>query len=229
MRFHIVILFLISSVVFFPTKSLFAYNEDKVQATQIIHSSEKVVKKLLNNEDLLNMPDYLKNARAIIIFPEVYEGGFFLGAKGGNGVLLVRIAKNKYAGPFFYSIGGVSLGLQFGVKSARVIMTIMTNRGLKSLLKERIKLGVDVDAAVINQGVGFSAESTIRLADVYSFSDNTGLFIGGSLEGTYLQPRNDFNRAIHGNELSADDILRNKISKKEINNLVQIISNVKSK
>ena len=95
-----------------------------------------------------NFKSYLKNCRAILIFPEVYEGGFFFGAKGGNGLLLIRQSQNKFSGPFFYSIGGLSVGLQFGVKSGKVVMTIMTNRGLKSILKERIKFGVDVDAVV---------------------------------------------------------------------------------
>ena len=89
-----------------------------------------------------------------------------------------------------------------------MIMTVMTNRGLKSILKERVKLGVDVDTAIINSGFGYSAESTLRLADIYSFSDNSGLFLGGSLEGTYLQPRNDLNKVIHGTELSADEIIK---------------------
>ena len=57
-------------------------------------------------------------------------------------------------------------------------MTVMTHRGLKSILKERVKLGVDVDAVVVEGGVGYSAESTLRLADIYSFSDNKGLFLG---------------------------------------------------
>ena len=66
------------------------------------------------------------------------------------------------------------MGLQIGVKKGRVVMTVMTNRGLKSVLKERVKFRVDVDAAVISEGVGYSAESTVRLADIYSFSDNSG-------------------------------------------------------
>ena len=37
---------------------------------------------------------------------------------------------------------------------------------------------VDVDAVVITGGVGYSAESTPRFADIYSFSDNEGLFLG---------------------------------------------------
>ena len=72
-------------------------------------------------------------------------------------------------------------------------MTVMTNRGLKSILKERVKLGVDIDVALISQGVGYSAESTPRLADVYSFSDNAGLFVGGSLEGNDFSNSENFN------------------------------------
>ena len=105
-------------------------------------------------------------------------------------------------------------------------MTIMTNRGLNSILKERIKLGVDVDTAMINSGVGFSAESTIRLADIYSFSDNAGLFVGGSLEGTYLQPRNDLNNVIHGKEFSSKEILENKSISEGISSLSKILNRI---
>ena len=47
---------------------------------------------------------------------------------------------------------------------------------------------------MISDGIGYSAESTVRLADIYSFSDNKGLFLGTSIEGSYLQPRNDLNK-----------------------------------
>ena len=102
-------------------------------------------------------------------------------------------------------------------------MLVMTNRGLKSILKERVKLGIDVDTALITKGVGYSAESTARLRDVYSFSDNAGLFIGGSLEGTYLQPRNDLNKAFHNKEFLSDDILNDFKISKDIENLSIII------
>ena len=223
MKFYIlkIILFLLISL--FHTNYVFSNNEKKVTATQLIYSSEDSLKNLIKNNELSNLPDYLKNARAILIFPEIYEGGLIFGAKGGNGILLIRRSESNFSGPFFYSIGGVSFGLQLGVKSAQVAMAIMTNRGLNSILKERVKLGVDVDTALINTGIGYSAESTLRLADIYSFSDNAGLFIGGSFEGTYLQPRNDLNKIIHGVELSSDEILSNKSIKKGIGNLSKIL------
>ena len=76
--------------------------------------------------------------------------------------MIIRRSENEFSGPFFYSIGGLSFGLQIGMKSAQVAMTVMTNRGLNSILKERVKLGVDVDTAIINSGIGYSAESICR-------------------------------------------------------------------
>ena len=102
----------------------------------------------------------------------------------------------------------------------------MTNRGLNSILKERVKLGVDVDMAIIETGIGYSAESTLRLADIYTFSDNAGLFLGGSFEGSYLQPRNDLNNVLHGTEFSPDDILNKKKASKGISNLIKILNNI---
>ncbi len=203
-------------------------DEKKLTTVQLILSSELTIKKLLKNNEIENFDNYISNCRGILIFPDVYEGSFFFGAKGGNGLLLLRKSKDEFSGPFFYSIGGLSVGLQFGIKSGRVVMAIMTNRGLKSILKERVKFGVDVDVAVINKGVGYSAESTLRLADIYSFSDNSGLFLGGSLEGSYLQPRNDLNMAMYGKKFSSNEIMQHTKPRKEISDLVKIISNIKN-
>ena len=226
MRYYILkfILFLIFT--FSYSNFSFSENEKKVTAIELIHSSENSLKNLISNSELNHLNEYLKNSRAILIFPELYEGGLVFGAKGGNGILIIRRGENEFSGPFFYSIGGLSFGLQIGMKSAQVAMTIMTNRGLNSILKERVKLGVDVDTAIINSGIGYSAESTLRLADIYSFSDNSGLFVGGSFEGTYLQPRNDLNKIIHGKELSSGEILKNKSISKGISNLSKILNKI---
>ena len=125
-------------------------------------------------------------------------------------------------------MGGVSFGIQFGLKSSKVILTVMTEKGLKSILRERVKFGVDVDAAVANQGVGYSAESTIRLADIYSFSDNSGLFIGGSFEGSYIQPRNDLNTAFHKKSFSTEDILNTSVVHPKAISLINVLKEKKN-
>ncbi|MFL2660550.1 MAG: lipid-binding SYLF domain-containing protein [Alphaproteobacteria bacterium] len=228
MRFYILKIIILLVIYSTNLNIAKADNDKKVTAMQLIHSSEQSLKKLLKNTELKKLGDYLNNSRAILIFPEVYEGGLIFGAKGGNGLLLIRRPDESFSGPFFYSIGGLSFGLQIGIKSAQVAMTIMTNRGLNSIVKERIKLGVDLDTALINTGVGFSAESTLRLADVYTFSDNSGLFVGGSFEGSYLQPRNDLNRIIHGMEFTPDNVLDKKDISKGINGLIRILNEIES-
>ena len=224
MKIKILLISLIGISFIFSCSQTHSIEQEELDAKQILQSSELSLKKLIANDDLKNLKKFLKDSRAILIFPEIYEGGFIFGAKGGNGLLIIRRGNNKFSGPFFFSIGGVSVGLQVGAKSGKVIMTVMTNRGLKSILKERVKLGVDIDVALMSQGIGYSAESTPRLADVYSFSDNSGFFLGGSLEGTYLQPRNDINEAFHKKRFIADDILNNSIISKDIQNLSDIIN-----
>ena len=150
--FKFIILFFAFSI----PLSVVAINEKKLTVVNLIESSEDTLKILNQNSDIKHFEKYLSKSRAILIFPEVYEGGFIFGAKGGNGILLIKKGE-KFTGPFFYSLGGLSIGLQAGAKSARVVMTVMTHRGLKSILKERVKLGVDVDAVVVTGGVGYSA------------------------------------------------------------------------
>jgi lipid-binding SYLF domain-containing protein len=224
MKIKILLYNLLTLVFIFSFSQSYSLDQEELEAKQILQSSELSLKKLIANSDLKNLKKFLKDSRAILIFPKVYEGGFIFGAKGGNGLLIIRRGNNKFSGPFFFSIGGVSVGLQVGAKSGKVVMTVMTNRGLKSILKERVKLGVDIDVALISQGVGYSAESTPRLADVYSFSDNAGLFVGGSLEGTYLQPRNDINEAFHKKRFISDDILNNSLISKDLQNLSEILN-----
>ncbi len=219
-------IFFVIPILFFVFFSFSQSSEKDLDSEEIILSSEITIKTLLKNSDLQNLRKYIKNSRAILIFPEIYEGSFLFGAKGGSGLLLVRKNENKFSGPFYFTLGGISLGLQFGLKSGRVVMTIMTNRGLKSILKERIKFGVDVDYAAINFGTGYSAESTVRLADIYSFSDNSGLFFGGSLEGSYLQPRNDLNFAIHNKQFLSDEILKTNTLNDKAKNLAKLISDI---
>jgi lipid-binding SYLF domain-containing protein len=224
MKIKILLYNILTLVFIFSFSQSYSLNQEELEAKQILQSSELSLKKLIANSDLKNLKKFLKDSRAILIFPKVYEGGFIFGAKGGNGLLIIRRGNNKFSGPFFFSIGGVSVGLQVGAKSGKVVMTVMTNRGLKSILKERVKLGIDIDAALISQGIGYSAESTPRLADVYSFSDNSGLFLGGSLEGTYLQPRNDINDAFHKKKFISDDILNNSLISKDLQNLSDILN-----
>ena len=156
-------IFLFSTLINFEI--LKADSKDNISVTELVQRSIYTFQNLKVNKDIKNFEAYFKNSKAILIFPELYEGSLIFGAKAGNGILMIR-NESSWSGPFFYSLGGVSVGLQFGVKVGKVVFTIMTDRGLKSLLKEKIKIGVDLNAAIAHKGIGYSAESTLRLADI---------------------------------------------------------------
>ena len=217
------------SIILFINFIIFTHSysseENYQTAIKLINDSEYTLNIMSKNKDLDKFHEYLKNSKALLIFPSVYEGGLFFGAKGGNGILIVK-NNNKWTGPYFFTMGGLSLGLQFGVKTGKMVMTIMSDRGLTSILKERVKFGVDIDVAVVNKGVGFSADSTLRLADIFSFSDNDGLFLGSSLEGAYIQPRNDYNHSLYKKDITPDEIINNKYLDENSKKLVRTINRI---
>ena len=214
-------IFLFSTLINFEI--LKADSKDNISVTELVQRSIYTFQNLKVNKDIKNFEAYFKNSKAILIFPELYEGSLIFGAKAGNGILMIR-NESSWSGPFFYSLGGVSVGLQFGVKVGKVVFTIMTDRGLKSLLKENIKIGVDLNAAIAHKGIGYSAESTLRLADIYSFSENKGLFLGGSFDGSFIQQRNDFNSVYHGKKFTIDEILSDKEINLKQNKLIEILN-----
>ena len=102
MKIKILLINLIGLVFIFFASQVYSVDHEKLEAKQILQSSELSLKKLIANDDLKKFKKFLKDARAILIFPEVYEGGFIFGAKGGNGLLIIRRGNNKFSGPFFF-------------------------------------------------------------------------------------------------------------------------------
>ena len=57
----------------------------------------------------------LKDAKALLIVPNLLKAGFILGGSGGSGVLVARDAKTgNWSQPAFYTVGSVTFGLQIG-------------------------------------------------------------------------------------------------------------------
>src|SRR5580692_6655328 len=90
----------------------------------------------------------LQSARAVMICPQIFRAGFFIGGEGGGCVLVARGAENTWSYPAFYGMGSGSFGLQFGIQDSQFVMMIMTDRGLRAVLDSQVKLGADVSVAV---------------------------------------------------------------------------------
>lgn len=141
----------------------------------------------------------MKSAKAVVVFPSILKGAFFVGAEGGSGVLLAKGEGGRWSYPAFYTLGGASFGLQFGGQSSEMMLLIMTSKGINSIINNEVKLGADVSVAVGPVGVGAEASTTTNLrADIYTFSRNAGAYIGASIEGAVVHPRREWNHDYYG-------------------------------
>jgi lipid-binding SYLF domain-containing protein len=168
----------------------------------------------LSVESLLGDPNFaaakarLAGARGILVVPQLVKAGLFIGGEGGFGVLLSKDAQGRWSSPSFVTIAGASFGLQVGVEAKEVLFIIVTDRGMNSLLATQAKLGADASVSVGPVGAGVQAATTGSPAtDIMAFSKSQGLFGGAALEGSVIQPKNDFNLSYYGRTVTPRQIL----------------------
>lgn len=150
----------------------------------------------------------LRRAKAVMICPQVFKAGFFVGGEGGSCVLLARSGNGTWSYPTFYDIGSGSFGFQFGVQDSQLILMIMTDRGLNAVMDSQVQLGANVSVAVASVGAGVQGSTTAAVgADIIAFAEARGLFGGVSLEGGVMSARVDENQAYYGQPLAARQIV----------------------
>jgi lipid-binding SYLF domain-containing protein len=157
----------------------------------------------------------LDQARAVLIVPALYKGGFIFGGQYGNGVMLGRMADGSWSYPAFYTLEGGSFGLQIGLESTAVLFLIMDDKGLEAVLNNQFKFDADTGITVVIVGGSIGASTTSNFgADIYAFSlTGVGLYGGLSLEGTVLSARESWNAAYYGqNVASRAIVLENSVS-----------------
>jgi lipid-binding SYLF domain-containing protein len=152
------------------------------------------LQKFLQDEDMAWLRDHLRDAKAIIIVPQLLKGAFFIGGSGGSGVLMARSGDCQWTYPAFYTLGSVSLGLQIGGEAAEIVLLVMSQHGIDALLSTAVKLGGDLSVAAGPIGMGAKAQ----IADILAFGYAKGAFIGISVEGAVVKPKDSWNRIYYG-------------------------------
>ncbi|MDA0660838.1 MAG: lipid-binding SYLF domain-containing protein [Planctomycetota bacterium] len=129
----------------------------------------------------------LADAYGIAIVPKVLKGSFVIGARHGNGVLLIRDDNDQWRAPLFISLTGGNIGWQVGVQSTDVVLVFRTPESVEGIISGKFTLGADAAVAAGPVGRNASAATDARLAaEILSYSRSRGLFAGVSLDGTVL-------------------------------------------
>ncbi len=175
---------------------------------QLIDRSRITFQSMMKDNQYPGLVDLASRAKAIIIVPNMIRAAFFFGGRGGNAVMLSRDENGRWSYPAFYTIGGISWGLQFGGQSSELVITVMTEKGLNAIINREVTLGGDAGLAIGELGKGVNASTGAGLkSDMYAFARSEGLFVGVSLEGSVIHPRETWNQQIYGSQVTPDAIL----------------------
>jgi lipid-binding SYLF domain-containing protein len=182
--------------------------DEAQNARQLVEKSQLTIESFATDTNMGAVRDLMRTARGVFIAPQVLKGAFILGASGGSGVFLARQEQsNKWSQPAFYTIGGVSFGLQAGGEASEIVLLVMTERGVSAMLGSTFKLGADASIAVGPVGAGAGGATAALSADIISFSRAQGLYGGISVDGSVVAVRDQWNSAYYGKSVDPNDIL----------------------
>lgn len=125
----------------------------------------------------------LRESQGIIVLTNLAQGGFIIGGRGGDGLILVRQADGTWGNPAFLKIGGGNIGLQAGFKKEDMVLLLMTQSVVDRILAGEVEFGGNVSGVagpVGKTAVDPNADDGEVLT--YSFADG-GLYGGVTLEG----------------------------------------------
>jgi lipid-binding SYLF domain-containing protein len=185
-----------------------AQADDRADAQAIVDKAKITFESFMRDKNYTWLHENLKNAKGLLIYPQILKAGFILGGSGGTGVLVVRDPETKnWSEPAFYTLGSVTFGFQIGGEAAELVMLLMSQKAIDSLLATSVKLGGDASVAAGPYGAGEKANVT---ADFISFAKSKGLYAGLNLEGSLIDVREGLNKAYYGKEVRPLEIILEK-------------------
>jgi SH3 domain-containing YSC84-like protein 1 len=167
-------------------------------------------------KEILNVPesvpqDLLDKSECVIVFPSVVKAAIGIGGSYGRGAMTCRSGKGytgRWSAPAMYALEGASIGFQLGGSATDFVLLVMNDKGAKSVLNSKVKLGADAAAAAGPKGRSAEAATDVVMkAEILSYSRARGVFAGVSLEGSTLRSDDGANKNLYGKELNAEQII----------------------
>jgi len=124
--------------------------------------------------------EFMAQAKAVLVMPNVTKAGFFVGGQYGEGALMVGGKTKAY-----YNLIAGSYGFTFGAERMDIIIAFMTDDALKGFQKvQGWEVGVDGNVALIDVGGGKRLDTTTLRDPIVGFVfDAKGLMVDLSLKG----------------------------------------------
>ncbi len=188
-----------------PTKQ----QAESVKQQLLVDQARITFKSFMIDKNMAWFREHMHKAKGFLIIPELLQGAWFIGGSGGRGVLVVKDKKTgDWSQPSFYTIGSLSLGIQFGGEKSEIIMMVFTQKGLERLYSTSFKFGGDASIAAGPVGGGAKADV---MTDFVSFVRSKGAFAGVSMEGAIVKANYEWNQTYYGKKVSPLGIAEQKL------------------
>lgn len=200
---------LAATILFSLITSNTARGADDNSEQERLKAAGDVLKELLNGPNGIPL-SVLNKSECVIVLPSVKKAGFIVGAQYGRGAMTCRSGSNfdgDWSAPIMMQSSGGSFGLQAGGQATDFVVLVMNDKGARTMLHGKAKLGGD--ASVAAGPVGREAEASTNAtmsAEMLSYSHTQGVFAGVSLSGTSLGPDSGANEKIYGKKISGEQI-----------------------
>ena len=155
--------------------------EARGSARELTADGRRALAKLLDTEPKARRIS--RQARAVLVFPQIIKAGLVFGGQTGDGVLLTG---GRPEG--FYNLSGGSWGLQVGGQTFGFALFFMNEGSLRYLRKSAgFSVGSGPNIVVVGKGAATQVDTTTLSQDVYAFPFNQkGLMAELSLQGTKI-------------------------------------------
>ena len=146
-------------------------NRDSSEALQRLYSANPAAAKIG------------RQARAVLIFPNIVKAGLVFGGAYGEG----ELKRGADVDGYYNSVTG-SWGLQAGAQSYGYVVFLMNKRATSYVHNTHgWEIGVGPTVVVVNEGMAKNMSTSTLKDDAYAFIfDQQGLMAGVSIEGTKI-------------------------------------------
>ena len=184
-----------------PPPSASASGKDAKNAAQQVRDAATVVQRM---ERDAAMRQLLQQAQGVFIVPKYGRVALIAGARGGEGVMLVK-QEGKWSDPAFYNIGGVSVGLQAGAEGGPIALVLNNQKAVDSFMQDNNwSLNAEAGLTVINWSP--KAQASAGKGDVVVWADTKGLLGDLAISLTDIRFDRDETAAFFGKTVTMREI-----------------------
>jgi lipid-binding SYLF domain-containing protein len=177
----------------------------------LVAAATATVEQFVADADFDNLRTLLERARGVVIVPDLYKAGLIIGGETGSAVILARdVNSGAWSYPAFMTMASGSVGLQIGASVSRIVLVIMTDKGMEAMLADKVNIGGDASVAAgpVGANVEAATTSTEMDQDIYAYGTGQGLFAGVAVEGAILIPDEDANQLYYGEAATTREIVQ---------------------